>query len=326
MKKIAVIIPNYNGFSYSERCFRSLENQTFKDFQVCVVDDCSTDNSFELLQEYAKNSLLDIIVIRSEENRGPGHSRKIGIEATNSEWIAFCDIDDWYDKDFLEVQLRNAENSHSDLVMCDHKYVYGDGTVVKCGSTNWCRTVEPSKKNILAYARMSLWRLLAKRDLFNAVDIPEIYYGEDAPVAIQLIANSNRTFVDFEAHYNYLIRENSASASINPRACQDFLDAFKVIMSAIGRNFPEEASYIGINMVLYGVTLMMLKRSENYKKISNVVSDFEVTFPKWAECKYLVLLDKKKKIYLSALKHRLISVCLLYAALHSFLIAKRSRA
>ena len=109
MKKIAVIIPNYNGFSYSGRCFEALEKQTFKDFEVCVIDDCSTDDSYEKLKKYEERSPLCIKVLRSPKNMGPGHSRKVGIEATDSEWIAFCDIDDWYDDDFLDENESSAE-------------------------------------------------------------------------------------------------------------------------------------------------------------------------------------------------------------------------
>lgn len=325
MKKIAVIIPNYNGFSYSERCFQALENQTFKDFEVCVVDDCSTDNSYTRLLEYASNSPLCMQVIRSERNMGPGHSRKVGIDATDSEWIAFCDIDDWYDEDFLETQLKNAEDNGSDLVMCDHKYAYGNGTTVKSGTTNWCRLLPTSTETVLAYAKMSLCRLLVKRELFNGVTIPEIYYGEDAPVTIQLIVNSQNIFVDYEAHYNYMIREGSASASINPRASGDYLQAYNVIQNAIATSFPEECSFIGTNMVLYGTTLIVLKGGKDFGSIRRIVTDFEKSFPEWYANKYMKLLDKKKKAYLWALRHRLILVCKGYARLHAYLISKQAR-
>ncbi len=325
MKKISVIIPNFNGFAYSDKCFRALENQTFKDFEVCVVDDCSTDGSYHELIEYAKQSPLSIKVIRSEKNLGPGHSRKVGIESTESEWIAFCDIDDWYDDDFLEIQLRNAEKTESDLVMCDHKYAYGNGTTAKSGATDWCRLLPTTIENVLAYAKMSLCRLLAKRKLFNGVTIPEIYYGEDAPVTIQLIANSKKIFVDYEAHYNYLIREGSASAHINSRASRDYLEAYNVIKNAIASDYPEECSFVGINMVLYGTTLIMLKSGKKFGEIKKVVSNFEGTFSEWAANKYLKLLDNKKKIYLLALKYRLIFLCKAYAKLHSYLISKQAK-
>lgn len=325
MKKIAVIIPNYNGFSYSERCFEALEKQTFKDFEVCVIDDCSTDDSYEKLKKYEERSPLCIKVLRSPKNMGPGHSRKVGIEATDSEWIAFCDIDDWYDDDFLEIQLENAEKTNSDLVMCDHKYAYGNGITVKSGATDWCRLLPTSTETVLAYAKMSLCRLLAKRELFNGVTIPEIYYGEDAPVTIQLIANAKNVFVDYEAHYNYLIREGSASTSINPRASGDYLQAYDVIQSSIATSFPEECSFIGTNMVLYGTTLIMLKGGKDFSSIRKILTNFEKRFPEWYANKYMQLLDSKKKAYLWALRHRLILVCKGYAKLHAYLISKQAR-
>jgi len=325
MKKIAVIIPNYNGFSYSERCFKALESQTFKDFEVCVVDDCSTDDSFSRLQEYAAMSPLCIKIIRSDTNMGPGHSRKIGIESTDSEWIAFCDIDDWFDDDFLETQLRNAEKNESDLVMCDHKYAYGNGTTVKSGATDWCRLLPTSTETVLAYAKMSLCRLLVKRDLFKGVTIPEIYYGEDAPVTIQLIANSKKTYVDYEAHYNYLIRKGSASAKINPRAPGDYIKAYNVIHKAIAKAYPEECSFIGTNMVLYGTTLIMLKLGNRSTEVKKVISEYEKDFPDWASNKYMKLLDRKKKAYLWAVRHSLISVCRAYANMHAYLISKQAK-
>lgn len=325
MKKIAVIIPNYNGFSYSKRCFQALENQTFKDFEVCVIDDCSTDNSYTELLEYASKSPLCIKVIKSDKNMGPGHSRKIGLESTNSEWVAFCDIDDWYDDDFLEIQLKNAEDKKSDLVMCDHRYVYGNGTSIKSGATDWCRLLQTSTPTVLAYSKMSLCRLLAKRELFKGIVIPEIYYGEDAPVTIQLIANSKKIYVDYEAHYNYLIREGSASATINPRASGDYLQAYDVIRNAIATSYPEECSYIGINMVLYGTTLIMLKGDKKFKDIKKIVMDFEDSFPEWYANKYMKLLDKKKKVYLWALRYKLILVCKGYAKFHAYLLSRQAR-
>lgn len=325
MKKIAVIIPSYNSFRYSERCLKALEQQTFRDFCVCVVDDCSTDDSYDRLCEYAEKSPLDMTVLRSDTNRGPGHARKIGLEHTASEWVAFCDMDDWYDDDFLEVQLRHAEDSGSDLVMCDHFYDYGSGEAVKSGATDWVDHVEATTETVLAYAKMSLWRLLARRSLFEGVEFPEIYYGEDAPVTIQLIANAGKTFVDRDAHYHYFIRNGSASFNSNPRSVGDYLAAYEVIKRAIGDEYPRECAYIGINMVLYGVTLLMLKNRSPKKDIKRAVQDFEKVFPDWNANPYLVNLDKKKQLYLLSVRRKCLSLCGCYAWLHSWLLNRQAR-
>lgn len=325
MKTIAVIIPCYNSFPYSERCFAALERQTFRDFCVCVVDDCSADDSYDRLCEYAANSSLDMTVLRNETNRGPGYARKTGLEHTESEWVAFCDMDDWYDDDFLEVQLRHAEESGSDLVMCDHFYNYGSGEAVKSGATDWVDQAEVSTETVLACAKMSLCRLLARRSLFERVEFPEIYYGEDAPVTIQLIANAGKTFVDREAHYHYFIRSGSASFTSSPRSIPDYLTAYGVIRRAVGENYPRECAYIGVNLVLYGVTLLMLKNRFPRKEIRRTVEEFEKTFPDWHSNPYLSNLDKKKKLYLLAVRKKWLVLCGCYARLHSWLLGRQAR-
>ncbi len=325
MKKIAVIVPNYNGSKYADKCLKSLENQTFRDFELCVVDDCSTDDSFEELKRYAETAPFAMKVIRSETNMGPGHARKLGIEETDSEWLAFCDMDDWFDDDFLEIMLGHAEESSSDLVMCDHRYVYGDGSTSKAGVTDWTDRLPVTKENVLAYAKMSMCRLLAKRSIFSGVTIPEIYYGEDAPVTIQLIANASGIYVDTEAHYNYLIREGAASSTIKKRAAADYSAAFDTIKKAIGKAYPKECEYIGINMILYGVTLIELKTGGSGKAVKSIVRIFEREYPKWYKNPYLKELDRKKRAFLLALRHRAVFICSAYTSLHSFLIARRSQ-
>ena len=78
--KYSIVTPNYNGFSLMNRFFQSLEDQIYKDFEVIVIDDCSTDNSYEELLDYSQRSPLEIKVFRTDKNSGPGNARNIGME------------------------------------------------------------------------------------------------------------------------------------------------------------------------------------------------------------------------------------------------------
>lgn len=323
MKKIAVIIPNYNGFKYSKKCLKALENQTFKDFTVCIVDDCSTDSSYEQFKKYAQMTQMDMKIIRTDKNRGPGYARKLGLEKTQSKWVAFCDIDDYYDNNFLEEQLKNATDSQSDLVMCDHNYA-NTTDIKKANVMNWAKEVHPSKNTVLAYAKMSLWRLLVKRSLFDGIIIPELYYGEDGPVVIQLILNSKKIYVDIQAHYNYYLRNGSASNSTNTKMIEDYLEAWRIIENKTKNKYWQECEYIGINMILYGLTLIMFKNKGNIEKIKTVIVEFEQKFPRWYKNKYLKHMDIKKLLYLSSIKFGLLNLNNIYAQLHRYLINKTS--
>ena len=81
MSKISVIIPCYNAEKYIKKCFEGLEKQTFREFDVIVVDDFSTDNSLNILYEIKQNSKLKIKVIKMKQNVGPGEARNVGIKA-----------------------------------------------------------------------------------------------------------------------------------------------------------------------------------------------------------------------------------------------------
>lgn len=100
MSKVSVIIPCYNAAAYIDRCFKALENQTYKDFDVIVVDDCSTDNSIEIIEKYRATSKLTITIMKNDINSGPAASRNKGIRKSTAEYITFCDSDDWYEKRF----------------------------------------------------------------------------------------------------------------------------------------------------------------------------------------------------------------------------------
>lgn len=98
----SIVIPCYNSWRYMERGLHFLEKQTFIDFEVIFVDDCSTDDTYCQLEKYQQQSILSIRIIRNIKNSGPGESRNYGIKMAKGDYIAFLDSDDWYEVDFLE--------------------------------------------------------------------------------------------------------------------------------------------------------------------------------------------------------------------------------
>ena len=108
-----------------QRCLESLERQQYKNFEVIVVDDCSTDDSYNQLKMYAQNSELNMTVVSNEKNRGPGYSRNVGIKLAKGRWISFCDADDWYPDDRLEKVSKKINNA--DCILCNYTKVYLSG-------------------------------------------------------------------------------------------------------------------------------------------------------------------------------------------------------
>ena len=116
MVKLSVIIPVYNGDKYIANGLDSLLNQTFKDFEVICINDCSTDNSFKILKEYALKDNR-IIIINNEKNLGAALTRNVGINRAKGEYIYFLDADDYIDEKYLECMVKKIEQEKCDVVL-----------------------------------------------------------------------------------------------------------------------------------------------------------------------------------------------------------------
>ena len=105
-QSISVIIPTYNRSNTIEKCLDSVFNQTYKVNEIIVVDDCSTDNTIDILNLYKDQ----ITILQTVNNSGAQSARNIGIKAAKSEWIAFLDSDDEWLSDKIEKQISALKN------------------------------------------------------------------------------------------------------------------------------------------------------------------------------------------------------------------------
>lgn len=124
--KISVIIPVFNAESFLERCLNSVLSQTLSDIEVICFDDCSTDDSFKILNDYAqKDNRLKCF--RNEENIGQGLTRNKGLDIACGEYVAFVDCDDWIEVDMYEVLYSKTSVQKYDLICCNLIYDFPDG-------------------------------------------------------------------------------------------------------------------------------------------------------------------------------------------------------
>jgi len=103
-KLVSIITPMYNSEKFIEATIKSVINQTYKDWEMIIVDDCSTDNSPNIVKPYAENDSR-IKYIRAESNKGVSHARNIAIKESQGQFIAFLDSDDIWDEHKLEKQI-----------------------------------------------------------------------------------------------------------------------------------------------------------------------------------------------------------------------------
>ena len=127
MVKISVIIPCYNAGNYIEKCLQALEKQSFQDFEVILVDDCSADHTADVIRAFAQRSGLKIMLLQNDVNSGPALSRNRGIAASNGEFVCFCDSDDWYEPDYLQLLYRKSQEEKAEMVIANYYTVSAQG-------------------------------------------------------------------------------------------------------------------------------------------------------------------------------------------------------
>src|SRR5690606_21707028 len=118
MKEISIILPVYNVEIYIERCIHSIILQSFKNFELIVIDDCGNDCSMEICKTLLEKSDITYKIIYNKVNKGLSESRNIGIQKSNSNFILFIDSDDWLDSLMLEKLFDSAIKNEADIVSC----------------------------------------------------------------------------------------------------------------------------------------------------------------------------------------------------------------
>ena len=116
MKKVSVIVPVYNVEKYLSRCLESLINQSLKDIEIICINDGSTDNSLQILKQFAyKDNRIKII---NQTNSGQSVARNKGLAIASGKYIGFVDSDDWIDNDYYEKMFETIERTNSDFACC----------------------------------------------------------------------------------------------------------------------------------------------------------------------------------------------------------------
>ena len=113
--RTSVIVPIYNVEKYLSACLDSIINQTYRNFEIILVDDGATDGSGVICDQYAQSD--GRIHVIHKKNEGPNCARQTGVLAAQGDYIAFVDADDWLDEDFLECGIHLMENEKADIVI-----------------------------------------------------------------------------------------------------------------------------------------------------------------------------------------------------------------
>lgn len=211
MKRFSIIIPVYNNEEWLSKCFDSILEQTFTNYEVIIVDDMSTDNGIEVISKYAKKFVDNNIrceIIRNKSKRFSGGSRNVGILKASGEYILCIDCDDWlYNNQVLEDIDKKLNGE--DIMFLDyitHQKTYD------LVMNNRNKTIDDALKNLTC----AIWSKVVKRDLMLKSLFPEGTLFEDRIQHFIVLLNA-KTITNLEKPvvvWNRL-NVNSTSASNN---------------------------------------------------------------------------------------------------------------
>lgn len=280
---ISIIVPVYNVEKYLDRCIQSILNQTFKDFELILVDDGSTDNSGFICEKYKE--MDNRIVVIHKENGGLSSARNTGLDIAIGKYIGFVDSDDYINENMYEILYNEAIKNNSDVVVsdfekvCENKehinYKLDKYEIENYNNIEALNQLFESKNVIFIVA----WNKLYKRQIFNNLRYEEGKIYEDEFIIHKILYESKiTTFIDLKLYY-YVQRENSITQSkfsvknlMAIEAMEDRIQFFKK-MKKIDLMQKSEVLYIGVFFRSYNKAKENLseykKEFKKYKKYFN---------------------------------------------------------
>ena len=222
--KISIIIPVYNVEKYISQCLDSAINQSLKDIEIIIVDDCGSDKSMDIAKEYAKNDSR-IKIIKNSQNQGPFTSRNNAVLAANGEYLVFLDSDDFLDLRACEIAYNATKDGYYDIVRFNaYNYDGNIADILKTALDNRSfESLEEYANYIYKQKDCPRWNLAfisIKRDIYlRAFEILDLKYritmAEDALMNFVLWNLSNKFCHISDILYYYRNNPDSSTKTTN---------------------------------------------------------------------------------------------------------------
>lgn len=246
---LSIIVPvyNMNHDNMLTFCLDSLVNQTIKDYEIIAVDDASTDDSLEVLKDYAKNYPGIFKVISYPDNRKQGGAKNEGLKVATGEWIGFIDSDDWISPDFYEKLIAKANETGADVVGCQysivHEHSFETGETVINNTAQQCGIWDTNKRKAYLSSPGSMVIKIYKHELITAnnLSFPEkIFYEDNCAAPVWCMYFKHFELIN-EPLYYYYQHDSSTVHKITARKCKDRMTAMETMLAEIKtRGFYDE--------------------------------------------------------------------------------------
>lgn len=312
---VTVIIPVYNTEKYLEKCIASVAGQSYKELEIILVNDGSTDGSLKIIREWErKDSRIYVI---NQENAGVSKARNAAIEKAQGEYIMCVDSDDWLAGNAVEKLYRAVEREKADIAICGIKQVW-EGHTRDCTVCTQYGCVDMAgigTRLLIDSVAFSSCNKIYKRSCIGAIRYPHIRICEDAVFNRHVFAKAKK--VAFLPQLLYFNRQRAGSATkqkITKGLIDEHIQAIEQMQAV---SFPEggDSWDMSPKIILFELTIAIMLRSD--KKILEYLVSWPGFYKNYREVKFGTLAAnfKKTAVYL-LLRARRFGLCMKLAKWH----------
>ncbi|UVW16006.1 glycosyltransferase family 2 protein [Leuconostoc citreum] len=250
---VSVIVPVYNVENYLSKSFDSIVNQTYKDIEIIVINDGSTDSSGKIADKYAEK--FSNFKVYHTENRGLSEARNYGLEKSKGEYIFFLDPDDWIEKELFELAITKMNQDETNIFLMNFNFVNDQGRYisknrnVRTNTSAVCSTEIVMKEILLNHIQCFVWQFVVRRSLLINRSIchnfKNIMY-EDViwtPKTLQLAKSIS---ISEKYFYNYRQRKHSIVHVSTIKSIRDRKFGIENFSDFIKKCYPQFEIYLGI--------------------------------------------------------------------------------
>lgn len=291
---VSVIIPIYNAALYLSKCLNSVLNQTYKKIEVICVNDGSTDNSLEIIRNYAERDKRVIVI--NENNLGVSYARNMALQHTQGEFILYVDADDWIDSNCIELLLKYGIDHQCDIVMYPYirehvdfslkRHLFNGSQVLKGQDCKRLarRMIGPIKDEIMSPVILdsygTVWGKLYRKKVIEGlqfVDLSIIGTAEDSLFNMFAFKRAEAIGYYHDVFYHYRKDNKSSITNVN-KSC--LKEKRKALYSIIRKHFvleeEQEALTNRIALGTFGLLVNAYVSDEPTKEINNILFDEDI--------------------------------------------------
>ena len=307
---ISIIVPVYNVEKYLERCVNSIINQTYKNIEIILVNDGSTDNSGNICDKFGKKDSRIKIIHKS--NGGLSDARNAGLKIAKGEYIGFVDSDDYIKEDMFET-LYNLNKEHNSEISIVSYYEYYNDKLIAVRDSKKLEVFNKISaiKELLIDTKIQsyAWNKLFKKELFENLEFPTNKNFEDIATTLLLFEKANKIVLLEDPKYYYLRRDNSIVGKRNYKTYKDYLDVIYDKYLYLDGKYEELDLYNAynfiINMVWVYTIIVAFDLEDVYREFEKIYSLFKKLVNKYGNqitdkldnynksVLYMMLLDKQ---------------------------------